>query len=124
MLGDESMDSAHTLQAVRHSSFTEHPALLVQQADVVMLFRPVNSQEDHGHLLTCFTRAGGGSPRPNGQCSTARHPTSGRPPPQAAAARSLPRVQTTPGVTGLDRIRLGFIDVLVLRFPPLRVLSI
>src|SRR6266851_9014158 len=52
MVGDQSMDSAYALQAVRHSSSTEHPALLIQQADVVMLFRPVDTQEDHGHLLT------------------------------------------------------------------------
>jgi len=55
MVGDESMDSAHAFQAVRHSSSTEHPALLIQQADVVMLFRPVNSQEDHGYLLTYYS---------------------------------------------------------------------
>lgn len=46
-----SSNTAHAFQAVRDSSSTQHLALLIQQADVVMLFRPINTQEDHGHLL-------------------------------------------------------------------------
>src|SRR5712692_11442979 len=57
MVGDQSMDSAHALQAVRHPRSTQHLTPLIQQADVVMLFRPVNTQEDHRHLLThCSSR--------------------------------------------------------------------
>jgi hypothetical protein len=48
LVGDEGVDATHAFQAVRHPSPTEHSALLIQQADVVMLLRPVDTQKDHG----------------------------------------------------------------------------
>jgi len=45
MVGDEGMNTAYAFQAVRDSSSTQHLALLIQQADVVMLFRPINTKK-------------------------------------------------------------------------------
>src|SRR5260370_1815651 len=91
MFGDKGMDAANAVQAVCHLCSAEYLALLVQHADVVLLFCPVNTQEDHRHLLTYLLEPEEVHHDLMVQCSQARHPTSGWPPRQAPAARSLPR---------------------------------
>src|SRR2546429_9775415 len=72
------MQPPHSLQPVDHPPLAQHLALLIEQADVVMSLRPVDSQEDHLHLLHYrpVHQAEGDLRHPNRPVLEARHPTS------------------------------------------------
>src|SRR5437899_10393565 len=72
------MQPPHSLQTVDHPPLAQHLALLIEQADVVISLRPVDSQEDHLHLLHYrpVHQAEGDLRHPNRPVLEARHPTS------------------------------------------------
>src|SRR2546423_12677231 len=72
------MQPPHSLQTVDHPPLAQHLALLIEQADVVRSLRPVDSQEDHLHLLHYrpVHQAEGDLRHPNRPVLEARHPTS------------------------------------------------
>src|SRR5256885_16988834 len=100
------MQPPPSLQTVDHPPLAQHLALLIEQADVVMSLRPVDSQEVHLHLLHYrpVHQAEGDLRHPNRPVLEARHPTSRldlpcRPrgalsPPRAPSALGKPRVLT------------------------------
>lgn len=80
VLGDEGMQFAYALQAFGNPSPCQHLARFVDQADVVVGFRPIDSDKDHWRLLCghALTPSQGESRRANRAVLKAQHPT-GRP---------------------------------------------
>ncbi len=51
VLGDEGVQLTDALKPLVNSSLGQHLPALVDQADVVVGFRPIDSDKDHWHLL-------------------------------------------------------------------------
>src|SRR5438045_7901190 len=71
MLGDEGVQLTDALKPIGNSSLGQHLPALIDQADVVVGFSPIDSDKDHSHLLRVglYTRAKERSDELIEQCS-------------------------------------------------------